>query len=76
MFALASMSATQPTTNISCGEEDDIDFMSQFEIELGSQEASNIEIDANLEILAPKMLTNQKVWSPNQQSSTYEILKW
>lgn len=67
MLAMASMSATQPITNISCGEKDDIDFMSQFEIELGSQEASNIEIDANLEILAPKMLTNQKVWSPNQQ---------
>jgi hypothetical protein len=36
MFAMASMSATQPTTTISCGEEDDIDFMSQFKIELGS----------------------------------------
>jgi hypothetical protein len=36
MLAMASMSATQPITNISCGEKDDIDFMSQFEIELGS----------------------------------------
>ncbi len=36
MFAMASMSATWPTTTIACGEEDDIDFMSQFEIELGS----------------------------------------
>ncbi len=26
--------------------------------------------------MAPKMLTNQKVWSPNHQSSTYEIFLW
>jgi hypothetical protein len=36
MFAMAYMSATQPTITISCDEEDDIDFISQFEIEFGS----------------------------------------
>ncbi len=33
---MISMSATQPTTTISGDEEDDIDFISQFEVELGS----------------------------------------
>jgi hypothetical protein len=33
---MASTSATRPKTTISC-DEDDIDFMSQFEIELGSR---------------------------------------
>lgn len=33
---MTSMSATQPTTTISGDEEDDIDFMSQFEVDLES----------------------------------------
>jgi len=32
------------TTIVSCDEKDDIDFMSQFEIELGTQEASNVDL--------------------------------
>ncbi len=57
---MASTSATQPITTISC-DEDDIDFMFQSEIELGSQEASYVDIDATWEILIPKLVANKKV---------------
>jgi hypothetical protein len=42
---MASTSATQLIITISC-DENYIDFMSQSEIELGSQEASNVDINA------------------------------
>jgi hypothetical protein len=42
---MASTSATQAIITISC-DENYIDFMSQFEIELGSQEESNVDINA------------------------------
>jgi hypothetical protein len=61
---MASISATQPITIVSC-DEDDIDCMSQFEIELGSQEASNVNIDATWEIHIPKLVANINLWSPN-----------
>ncbi len=61
---MASISATQPITIVSY-DEDDIDFMSQFEIELGSQEASNVDIDATWEILIPKLVANINPWSPS-----------
>jgi hypothetical protein len=35
MFTMAFMSAIQPLTTISCNKKDDIDFMFQFEVELG-----------------------------------------
>ncbi len=42
---MVSMIATQPTTIISCDEKNSIDFMFQCEVEFGSQEASNVEVD-------------------------------
>jgi hypothetical protein len=41
---MASTSASQPITIVSC-EEEYIDFMFQSNIELGSQETSNVDID-------------------------------
>jgi hypothetical protein len=67
---MASISATQPITIVSY-DEDDIDFMSQFEIELGSQEASNVDIHATWEILIPKLVVDRNLWSPSHQTSTY-----
>jgi hypothetical protein len=67
---MASISATQPITIVSY-DEDDIDFMFQFEIELGSQEASNVDIDANWEIFIPKLVADRNLWSPSHQTSTY-----
>jgi len=67
---MASTSATQPIITVSY-DEDDIDFMSQFEIELGSQEASNVGIDATWEIFIPKLVANRNLWSPSHQTSTY-----
>jgi hypothetical protein len=59
LFTMASTSATQPITTILC-DEDDIDF--QFEIELGSHEASNVDINATWEILVPKLVANKNLW--------------
>jgi hypothetical protein len=68
---MAFTSATQLLTIISC-DEDDIDFMFQFKIEqLGSQEASNVDINATWEILIPKLVANINLWSPSHQTSTY-----
>lgn len=67
---MASTSATQPITTILC-DEDDIDFMFQFEIQLGSQEASNVDINATWEIFIPKLVANINLWSPSHQTSTY-----
>jgi hypothetical protein len=61
---MASITATQLIKTISC-DEDDIDFMFQSEIELGSQEASNVDIDATWEILIPKLVANINPWSPS-----------
>jgi hypothetical protein len=61
---MASTSARQPITTISC-DEDDINFMFQFEIELGSQEASNVDINATWEILVPKLVVNKNLWFPS-----------
>jgi len=79
---MASTSATQivvvissaiipATIIVSCDEEGDIDFMSQFEIELGSQETSNVDLDGTWETLVPKLVANQSLWSASHQSSTY-----
>ncbi len=59
---MASITATQFIKTVSC-DENDIDFMSQFEIKLGSQEASNVDIDATWEILIPKLVANINLWS-------------
>jgi len=61
---MASTSATQPITTVSC-DEDDTDFMSQPKIELGSQEASNVDINATWEIFIPKLVANRNLWSPS-----------
>jgi len=61
---MASISATQPITIVSC-DGDDIDYMSQFEIKLGSQETSNVHIDATWEIHIPKLVANINLWSPS-----------
>jgi len=57
---MASTSATQPITTVSY-DEGDIDFMFQFEIELGSQEASNVDIDVTWEIFIPKLVANRNL---------------
>jgi hypothetical protein len=67
---MASTSATQPITTILC-DADDINFMSQFEIELGSQEASNVDINATWEILVPKLIANKNLWFLNYQALAY-----
>jgi hypothetical protein len=72
MFIMTSTSATQLITTISC-DEDDIDFMFQSKIGLGSQEASNVDIDATWEILIPKLVANKKLWSPSHRTSTYWV---
>ncbi len=61
---MASTSATQPIKTLSY-DEDDIDFMSQPKIKLGSQEASNVDKDATWEILIPKLVANRNLWSPS-----------
>jgi hypothetical protein len=60
---MACTSATQLITIVSC--DNDIDFMFQFEIELGSQEATNVDIDATWEIVIPKLVVDKNLWSPN-----------
>jgi hypothetical protein len=83
--SIASTSATKlivvvfnaivPTTTIvPCDEEDDIDFVFQFEIMLGSQEASNVDLDATWETLLLKLVANQSLWSPCHQSSIYWVI--
>ncbi len=67
---MTSTSATQTITTISCNE-DDIDFMFQSKIELGSQEASNVDIDATWEIFIPKLVANKKLWSLSHRTLTY-----
>jgi hypothetical protein len=67
---MTSTSATQLITTISC-DEDDIDFMFQFKIGLGSQETSDVDIDATWEILIPKLVANKKLWFPSHRTSTY-----
>jgi hypothetical protein len=69
---MASTSATQPITTVSY-DEDDIDFMFQFEIELGSQEASNVDIDATWEILIPKSVANRNLWSLGHRTLAYWV---
>jgi hypothetical protein len=61
---MASTNATQPITTVSC-DEDDIDFMFQSKIELGTQEASSVDIDATWEIFIPKLVANRNLWSPS-----------
>ncbi len=39
--------------------------MFQFEIQLGSQEAANVDIDATWEIVIPKLVVDKNLWSPN-----------
>ncbi len=56
MFIMAFMNATQHVTTIWWHEKDDNNFMSQFEVELGSHEVSNVDLDATWEILTPKVL--------------------
>ncbi len=53
------------TTTISCDEENDIDFMSQFAIELRSQDKSNVDLDATCESLLLKSVANQNLWFPS-----------
>jgi hypothetical protein len=60
---MACTSAKQPITIVSC--VNDIDFMFQSKFELGSQEASNVDIDATWEILIPNLVVDKNVWSPN-----------
>jgi hypothetical protein len=43
----------------------DNDFMFQSRIELGSQEASNVDIDATWEVPIPKLVVDKNLWSPN-----------
>jgi hypothetical protein len=65
------------TTIVSCDEENDIDFMSQPEIELRSQDTSNVGLYATCESLLPKLVANQNLWSPSHRSSTYrDFLCW
>ncbi len=47
--------------------------MSQFKIKLGSQEASNVDINATWKTLAPKLAANKNLWSPNHQTLAYRI---
>ncbi len=47
--------------------------MSQFKIELGSQEASNVDINATWKIPAPKLAANKNLWSPSHQTLAYRI---
>jgi hypothetical protein len=67
---MASITTTQPLKIVSC-DEDDINFMFQFEIELQSQEASNVDIYATWGILIPKLVANVNLWSPSHRTSTY-----
>jgi hypothetical protein len=55
---LTFLNVTQPIATISCDEEDDINFMYQFEVEFGSQEASNVDLNIAWEILISKLLAN------------------
>jgi hypothetical protein len=61
---MASTSATQLITTVSC-DEDDIDFMFLSKIERGSQEVSSVDIDATWEIIIPKLVANRNLWSPS-----------
>jgi hypothetical protein len=70
---MASTSATQPITTMSC-DEDDIDLMFQSKIELGSPKASNVDLDVTWEILIPKLVANKNLWSTNHQTLTYWVV--
>jgi hypothetical protein len=43
----------------------------QSEIKLGSQEASNVDLDGTWETLLLKLVANRSLWSPSHRSSTY-----
>jgi hypothetical protein len=58
LVVIVSNAIILATTTVPCDEEDDIDFVSQFEIELGTQEASNVDLDANWETLFPKLVVS------------------
>jgi len=45
--------------------------VSQFKVEFGSEEASNVDLNATWEILSLKLLTNQSACSHSYQSLTY-----
>jgi hypothetical protein len=54
MFIMAFMNAKKHVTTIWCHEKDDINFMCQVEVELGSHEVSNVDLDATWEIWLQK----------------------
>jgi len=69
---MAYTRATQPIKTLSY-DEDDIDFMFQPKIKLGSQEASNVDKNAAWEILIPKLVANINLWSPSHQTLAYWV---
>jgi hypothetical protein len=63
------ISATQPLA-YEVDNEDDIEFI--FEIEaIGSQVASNFDLDATWALLTPQFLINQSMWYPFYNVSNY-----
>jgi hypothetical protein len=59
---ITSTSAIQPLAN-EVEDEDDIEFV--FEIEaIGSQVASNLDLDATWALFIPQFLVNQSMWYP------------
>jgi hypothetical protein len=61
---MASTSATQPITTISCDEGDFV-LMFQSKIELKSSKVSNVDINATWEVFIPKLVANKNLWSPS-----------
>jgi len=51
-------------------DEDDIEFISEIEV-IGSQVASNFDLDATWALLTPQFLVNQSMWYPFCNLSNY-----
>jgi hypothetical protein len=58
LVAIVSNAIILATTTIPCDEDNDIDFVSQFETELGTQKASKVDLGATWETLFPKLMAN------------------
>jgi hypothetical protein len=68
---MTSISATQSFTN-KVENEDDIEFVSKIKA-IGSQVASNLDLDATWALFIPQFLVNQSMWYPVCRVSNYWV---
>jgi hypothetical protein len=66
---MTSISAIHPLAN-EVEDEDDIEFISKIEA-IGSQLASNLDLNATWALLTPQFFVNRSMWYPFRTMSNY-----